>query len=101
MIDVPGNLPYTQIHYCSMPNSLKTPVRNQRLEARITREQKRLIERAAQLRGTSVTDFIVSELQEAAAATIRDSETLRLRDDAREAFLKALLNPPEPNSAAR
>jgi uncharacterized protein (DUF1778 family) len=26
---------------------------------------------------------------------------LELRDDAREAFLKALLNPPEPNSAAR
>jgi uncharacterized protein (DUF1778 family) len=84
-----------------MAPSLKTPVRKQRLEARITREQKRLIERAAQLRGTSVTDFIVSELQEAAAATIRNSETLELRDDAREAFLKALLNPPEPNSAAR
>jgi uncharacterized protein (DUF1778 family) len=84
-----------------MAPSLKTPVRKQRLEARITSEQKRLIERAAQLRGTSVTDFIVSELQEAAAATIRNSETLELRDDAREAFLKALLNPPEPNSAAR
>jgi uncharacterized protein (DUF1778 family) len=84
-----------------MAPSLKTPVRKQRLEARITSEQKRLIERAAQLRGTSVTDFIVSELQEAAAATIRNSETLELRDHAREAFLKALLNPPEPNSAAR
>jgi uncharacterized protein (DUF1778 family) len=84
-----------------MAPSLKTSVRNQRLEARITREQKRLIERAAQLRGTSVTDFIVSELQEAAAATIRESETLQLRDDEREAFLNALLNPPEPNSVAR
>ena len=84
-----------------MASSLKTPVRKQRLEARITREQKRLIERAAQLRGTSVTDFIVSELQEAAVATIRNSETLKLRDEARDAFLSALLNPPEPNSAAR
>jgi uncharacterized protein (DUF1778 family) len=84
-----------------MAPSLKTPVRNQRLEARITREQKRLIERAAQLRGTSVTDFIVNELQEAAAATIRVSETVRLRDDAREAFLTALLNPPEPNALAK
>jgi uncharacterized protein (DUF1778 family) len=84
-----------------MAPSLKTPVRKQRLEARITREQKRLIERAAQLRGTSVTDFIVNELQEAATETIRNSETLKLRDQARDAFLNALLHPPEPNSAAR
>jgi uncharacterized protein (DUF1778 family) len=84
-----------------MAPPLKTPVRKQRLEARITREQKRLIERAAQLRGTSVTDFIVNELQEAATATIRNSETLKLRDAGRAAFLSALLNPPEPNSVAR
>jgi uncharacterized protein (DUF1778 family) len=49
----------------------------------------------------AATDFIVSELQDAAAATIRDSETLRRRDAVRETFLNALLNPPEPNTIAR
>lgn len=84
-----------------MPQILKVPVRQERLEARVTSDQKRLIERAAQLRGTSVTDFVVAKLQEAAAETIRDFETLHLRDEARELFVHALLNPPEPNEAAK
>jgi uncharacterized protein (DUF1778 family) len=34
--------------------------KEQRLEARVTPEQKRLIERAATLRGTTVTEFVVA-----------------------------------------
>ncbi len=75
--------------------------KQERLEARVTRQQKRLIERAAYLRGTSVTDFVVASAQQAATVTIRDSETLGLRDEAREAFVNALLNPPAPNPVAR
>ncbi len=75
--------------------------KQQRLEARITRAQKRLIERAARLRGTSVTDFVVASAQEAAAAEIKDSESLTLRDKARDVFIAALLNPPGPTSAAQ
>ena len=45
--------------------------RAERLEVRTTSAQKRLIERAAGLRGTSVTDFVVSNIQAAAAETIR------------------------------
>lgn len=74
--------------------------KQQRLEARVTRAQKRLIERAARLRGTSITDFVVASAEEAAAAAIKNTETLTLRDQAREVFIAALLNPPAPNSAA-
>ena len=77
------------------------PVRKERLEARITIEQKRMIERAAQLRGTSVTDFVVASLQQAASETIKDFEVLHLRDESREVFVNALLNPPQPNEAAK
>ena len=83
-----------------MPQTLRALIRDQRLEARVTRDQKHLIERAAQLRGTSVTDFVVAEIQEAAAATIREFEILQLRNAAREVFVQTLLNPPEPNAAA-
>jgi uncharacterized protein (DUF1778 family) len=76
-------------------------LRQERLEARVTSDQKRLIERAAQLRGTSVTDFVVTMAQAAATETIKDFETLHLRDQAREVFIHALLNPPEPNDAAK
>jgi uncharacterized protein (DUF1778 family) len=54
-----------------------------------------------ELRGTSVTDFVVAEGQEPAAATIREFETLHLRDKAREVLVRSLLNPPEPGAAAK
>jgi uncharacterized protein (DUF1778 family) len=75
--------------------------RGERLEVRTTSAQKRLIERAAELRGTSVTDFVVSNIQVAAAETVKEFESLFLRDEAREIFVKALLNPPEPNEALK
>jgi uncharacterized protein (DUF1778 family) len=75
--------------------------KEQRLEARLTPEQKRLIERAAALRGTTVTEFVVASAQDAAADTIKNFEVLHLRDEAREAFVNAVLNPPAPNPAAR
>ena len=72
-----------------------------RLEARVTPEQKRLIARAAALRGSSVTEFIVASAQQAATDTIKDFELLTLHDDARDVFVNAVLHPPVPNEAAR
>ena len=74
--------------------------KQERLEARMTRVQKLMIERAARIRGTSVTNFVLVSAQEAAAEAIRDFEVLSLRDKARETFVGALLNPPAPNAAA-
>lgn len=79
----------------------RRPRKQQRLEARLTPEQKRLIERAATLRGTTITEFVVASAQEAAANTIKDFELLHLRDEAREVFVHAVLNPPTPNDVAR
>lgn len=87
-----------------MAQALKRPQRlrkEQRLEARVTADQKQMIERAAELRGTTVTEFVVASAQQAAANTIRDFEMLTLRDQAREVFISAILNPPAPNHAAR
>lgn len=87
-----------------MPHALKTTrpsKKRERLEARVTMDQKRLIVRAANLRGTSVTDFVVVSAQQVAKETIKDFEMLSLRDEAREVFVNAILHPPEPNKAAR
>ena len=75
--------------------------KQERLEARISQDQKRLIERAAELRGTTVTEFVIASAQQAAADTIKDFEVLTLRDQARKVFVNAILNPPLPNQAAR
>jgi len=73
----------------------------ERLEARITVQQKRTIAKAAALRGTSITDFVVMSTQRAATETIKESQMLALRGEALEAFVKAILNPPEPSPVAR
>ena len=75
--------------------------KQERLEARISPAQKRILERAANLRGTSLTDFVLTSAQEAATKTIKDFEILSLCDEAREVFINALLNPPAPNKALR
>jgi uncharacterized protein (DUF1778 family) len=75
--------------------------KEERLEARVTPEQKRLITRAAALRGFSVTEFVVASAQRAASEAIKDFEMLTLHDEARDAFVSAILNPPSPNQAAR
>jgi uncharacterized protein (DUF1778 family) len=72
-----------------------------RLAARVTPAQKRLIERAAALRGTTVTEFVVASAHEAAQSTIKDFEVLHLQEEAREVFINAVLHPPAPNAAAR
>lgn len=83
------------------PKTARRSPKEDRLEARVTPQQKRLIARAAALRGSSVTEFIVASAQQAAADTIKDFELLILRDQARDAFVNAVLRPPAPNQAAR
>jgi uncharacterized protein (DUF1778 family) len=70
--------------------------KKERLEARLTPEQKMHIERAAQIRGTSISDFVVLSANEAALRTIREQEVLTLNERAREVFANALLHPPAP-----
>jgi uncharacterized protein (DUF1778 family) len=72
-----------------------------RLEARVTPQQKLLIERAAAIRGTTVTEFVIASAQESATRLLQEFDSLELRDEARDRFLEAVLNPPAPNAAAR
>ena len=74
--------------------------KNAQLEARVTIEQKQLLERAANLRGQNLTEFMVSVLAEAATQTILNSELIALTDRDRQAFAAALLNPPTPSERA-
>ena len=80
---------------------MATALRGERVEIRMTRTQKRDIERAANLCGTSVTDFILNAVQPAATVAIREFELLDLRNEDRRVFVEALLNPPEPNEALK
>ena len=62
-----------------METSLDSPIgikvkKEARLEARVTIEQKQLMERAAFLRGQNLTEFMVAVLSETAIQTIKVRE---------------------------
>jgi uncharacterized protein (DUF1778 family) len=80
-----------------MANPVSKPSRGraraQRLETRVTQEQKTLIERAAALQGRTVTDFVLTSVQDAARRAIEEHRQLELSVRDSEAFVEALLNP--------
>lgn len=73
----------------------------ERLEARITSRQKAMLRRAAELRGRSLTDFVVSAAEEAAERVLRSEYVITLGTEDSAAFASALLSPPDPNRALR
>jgi uncharacterized protein (DUF1778 family) len=70
-----------------------------RLEARISQETKTLIQKAADLEGRTLTDFVVASVQAEACRVIEQHQTLKLSVEDSEAFVDAILNPPKPNEA--
>ncbi|HZC16345.1 MAG TPA: DUF1778 domain-containing protein [Caulobacteraceae bacterium] len=89
----------------SMANALSKSTtkrtRAERLETRVTAEQKGLIERAAALQGRSVTDFVLTSVQDAARRAIEEHSQLALSVRDSEAFVDALLNASPVNDRLR
>ncbi len=72
-----------------------------RINLRASPEAKAMIERAAALMGTSVSAFMLQHAYEAARRVIADNDTLLFSQQAFEAFVEQLENPPPPNDALR
>jgi uncharacterized protein (DUF1778 family) len=72
-----------------------------RMNFRLPRQHKALIEKAARALGQSVTEFAVGTLVQSAQAALQQqaTTTLTLRDMKR--FVSLLEDPPEPNEALR
>lgn len=70
-----------------------------RLEARISPDQKKILQRAAALEGRSLTDFVVGHIVQEAKRVVQENEIIRLTEREREAFVAALLNPRPPKDA--
>jgi len=63
------------------------------LEARLSKEQKELIQRAADLSNRSLTDFVLSASQEAANRIIQEQSLIKLSANESKKFVDLLLNP--------
>ena len=77
------------------------PVRTARLDARIAPDALKVVRRAAQIQGRSVSDFVVAAAQAAAARTIEETQIIRLSVEDQRVFAEAIINPPEPNDVLR
>jgi uncharacterized protein (DUF1778 family) len=72
-----------------------------RFDARLNEEQKVLIQRAADLEGRSMTDFVLHSAETAAERTIEKRAMLILSARETEAFVDAILHPAKPGPVLR
>lgn len=72
-----------------------------RLEARLPASVYATLKRAAELKGRSLTDFVVSAAHDAARLAIEEEGVLRLSAEDQRRFVDALLHAPAPNAALR
>jgi uncharacterized protein (DUF1778 family) len=78
-----------------MPASTSTT----QLNAPISADLYAMFKRAAEIRGITLTDFVVAAVQEAAQRTIAEAKVIRLSLADSERFAEALLSPPPPSPA--
>ena len=79
--------------------NIQQPARSARLETRITPEALAVVKRAAEIQGRSVSDFVVTAVQEAAHRIIEETQIIRLSVEDQRIFVEAILNPPPPSPA--
>jgi len=74
------------------------PLKQRRIAARVTDEQHALFQRAADLQGRSLSDFVLATLQKEAVQTIETVEIIRLNAQESLKLADALLGPPREPS---
>ena len=70
--------------------------KKQRLEARVTSDQKKMFMHAASLAGRTLTDFVIQALTDASKDIINENEIFRLSRKDTQAVMESLLNPAKP-----
>jgi uncharacterized protein (DUF1778 family) len=68
-----------------------------RIDIRVTREQKETISQAAVLSGVSMSSFLVANALSEARKVVSKSERISLSTRDRDLFYSILTNPPKPN----
>lgn len=69
-----------------------------RLEARIPVEVYETMQRAAKLRGMTLTGYLLATVGEDARRTVEEAEIMRLAREDQIRFAETLINPPKPNA---
>lgn len=75
--------------------------RTQRIEARISPDALKVVRRAAEIQGRSISDFVVAAAQEVAERTVERTQRLRLSMADQERIFKVLSEPPKVTPALK
>ena len=81
--------------------SNKPVSRGARLEARLSPVQKGLFQRAADLSGRTLSEFVIKSAEDAAERLVREHAVIRLSPEDQAAFVKALLDDTAPSPRLR
>ena len=72
---------------------------NDRIDVRISKEQKELVKYASELRGfKSLSEFVVFCINKESSDIIRENNIILKTIEDKKLFLDAILNPPKPNA---
>ena len=77
------------------------PRKRERLEIRVNQDLKALLQRAADIQGRSLSDFLATTAENAASQIIHDSLVIQFSAEDSIAFANALFNAPKPNTKLR
>jgi uncharacterized protein (DUF1778 family) len=77
--------------------TIKSSTKTARIETRVSKEQKELIERAATFSGRTVSEFVLAHIEVAAKKFIQEHEKLHLDQAQSRILVEALLAPKKPN----
>jgi uncharacterized protein (DUF1778 family) len=95
-----GNLPYRFNNASlSLSKAMPSNAATVRLEVHISAELHSTLRRAAEIQGSTMTDFVVSAVQDAARRAIEQATIIRLTVADQETFVRALLAPSKPSAA--
>lgn len=81
--------------------SRNTAVRTERIELRARPDIKSVIERAAQLRHTTLSAYLIESALQKAKKDLKETETILLDEKDRDRFFALISSPPQPNAALR
>src|SRR3546814_14358721 len=96
MLDKSGNMPYIiEARRSAMPRPV-SEVETARLEARVHVNVYEQMQRAARLRGLTLTGYLIAPAGEDDRRTVQECAVLRLAAQAQVAFALAQLNSPAP-----
>lgn len=70
--------------------------KSKRIEARVKPDTLVVVQRAAELQGSSVSEFVVSAAEKEARRALEEASMMRLSVEDQRRFVVLLLNPPEP-----